>query len=202
MTDVDGAGYSMVSVAYPVTAGPVDLASIRWSGLTGIVDGVQGDHRLTGRVLDLGRGVSLEVVLRPGTGGRTTVFGQSRGQTSGQGGSTDLTAATTDPSRVAVVSGDQLLFREAKGRTELIDGPPVAAGVLPPGASGIGWILSTGADASPLVVSERMPDGTVIFAIKVPRGQESALLKATVKTVTWTNADGTRGRKDVTQKQR
>lgn len=200
-SEVDGTGYTMFAVAYPLTAGPIDIASIRWSAPSGIVDGVEGDHRLTGRVLDLGGTASLEVVLRPGIGGRTTVFGQSRTQTSGNGSSTDLTAATTDPSGVAVVTGDQLLFRNAKNGKEFIDGPPVAAGILPPGASGIGWILSTGADASPIVVSERMPDGAVIFAIKVPSAQESSLVKATVKAVTWTNADGTQGRKDVTQKQ-
>jgi hypothetical protein len=200
-SEVDGTGYTMFAVAYPLTAGPVDIASIRWAAPSGIVDGVEGDHRLTGRVLDLGGAVSLEVVLRPGIGGWTTVFGQSRTQTSGNGSSTDLSAATTDPFGVAVVTGDQLLFRNAKDGKEFIDGPPVAAGILPPGASGIGWVLSAGSGASPVVVSERMPDGTVIFAIKVPSAQESSLVKATVKAVTWTNADGTQGRKDVTQKQ-
>jgi len=192
-SEVDGTGYTMFAVAYPATAGPVNVASIRWSAPSGIVDGIEGDHRLTGRVLDLGRGVSLEVVLRPSIGGRTTVFGQSRTQTSGGGASNDLTAATTDPFGVAVVTGDQQLLRKVKGGTEFIDGPPVAAGILPPGASDIGWVLSTGADASPVVVSDRMPDGTVIFAMKVPSAQESSLVKATVKAVTWTNADGSHG---------
>jgi len=204
-SEVDGTGYTMFAVAYPLTAGLIDIASIRWSAPSGIVDGVEGDHRLTGRVLDLGRGVSLEVVLRPGVGGRTTVFGQSRTQNSGNGSSTDLSAATTDPSGVAVVTGEQGLLRKAKDRNEFIDGPPVAAGILPPGVSGIGWVLSAGSGASsgasPVVVSERMPDGAVIFAIKVPSAQESSLVKATVKAITWTNADGTQGRKDVTRKQ-
>jgi hypothetical protein len=80
-------------------------------------------------------------------------------------------------------------------------GPPIAAGVLPPGASDIGVILTTDEAASGLPVSERLPDGHVIFAIKAEGAQLSQPSKDSIKAVTWTNADGSQGRKDVTQKQ-
>ena len=195
-------GYAMFAVDYPASAKPTNIASIRWTGPTGIVDGIEGDHRLTGRTLAMSGTLSVEVVLRRGESGRSTVFGQTIAQDGGGGGGFDLSVATTDPAGVAVVTGHEVFLRKVKGGTEFIDGPPVAAGILPPGASGIGWVLSASSGASPVVVTEGMPDGTLLFAIKVPSAQETSLVKATVKAITWTNADGTQGRKDVTQKQR
>ena len=49
-------------------------------------------------------------------------------------------------------------------------------------------------------MTEQLSDGSVIFAITVESGQESSLLNASTKAITWTNADGTQGRKDVLQR--
>jgi hypothetical protein len=51
-------------------------------------------------------------------------------------------------------------------------------------------------------VSERLSDGRVIFAIKAESAQPSQPSKDSIKAVTWTNADGSQGRQDVTQKPR
>ena len=206
-------GYSMFAVEYQNGDGsdgkeparPAEIASISWTGPEGVVDGIEGDHRLTGRVFTLDSSVSVKVALRPGNPGRTTVFGSTRFLTASGGGySLPLSAATTDPSGVAVVTGRQPIVERIllKGQSVMSGtaGPPIAAGVLPPGSSGIGWILTTGGAASPLVVSERLPDSSVIFAVQVRSAYESDYLKASVKAVTWTNADGSKGRKDVTQK--
>ena len=201
--ELNSTGFTMFAVDYSTSnasqkepARPSEIASIRWTGATGIVDGIEGDHRLRGRTLSLSKTLSVEVVLRPADSGRTTVLGNAfftheDGATTGTG----LPASDTDAAGVAVVTVRQPVVRTtaARGVRTLFDGAPIAAGILPPGASGIGWILSTGADSSPVVVSERMPDGTVIFAMKVPSAQESSLVKATVKAVTWTNADGSHG---------
>ncbi len=50
--------------------------AFRGPGQHGIVDGIAGDQRLTGRVLNIDKSVAVKVVLRPGDGGRTTVTGQ------------------------------------------------------------------------------------------------------------------------------
>ena len=77
------------------------------------------------------------------------------------------------------------------------------AGILPPGSSGIGVILTTGVAPYPIVVSEVLADGRVIFAVKAQESAEpSGPRKASIKAITWTNADGTPGRMNVTQKQR
>ena len=46
-----------------------------------------------------------------------------------------------------------------------------------------------------------LADGRVIFAVKAQESAEpSGPRKASIKAITWTNADGTPGRIDVTQK--
>jgi hypothetical protein len=219
--DLKGTGYAMFAVDYtlsekvpPNTAvsGPVingprpqeatrtsQIASISWSGPTGIVDGIAGDQRLTGRVLNIDKSVAVKVVLRPGDGGPTTVSGQVWIQIGGGASSyssfLSLSVATTDPSGAAVVTGRQPIV----GVNHV--GPPIAAGILPPGSSGIGVILTTDAVARPVIVSKRLNDGRVIFALKVASTKATDLGKDSIKAVTWTNADGTKGRMNVTQKQ-
>lgn len=179
-----------------------EIASISWSGPTGIVDGVAGDKRLTGRVLDIDKSVAVKVVLRPGDAGRTTVSGQVVIQIGG-GASTfsSLTLATTDPSGAAVVTGRQPIVASSQSAPLSHVGPPMAAGILPPGSSGIGVILTTDAVARPIIVSKRLPDGRVIFALKVASTNATDPGKDSIKAVTWTNADGSQGRMGVTQKQ-
>jgi hypothetical protein len=177
-----------------------EIASISWSGPTGIVDGIAGDQRLTGRVLNIDKSVAVKVVLRPGDGGRTTVSGQVWVPIVG-GGSTfhsaflSLSVAASDPSGAAVVTGRQPIV----GVNQV--GPPVAAGILPPGSSGIEVILTTGAATHPIIVSKRLNDGRVIFALEVASTKATGPGRDSIKAVTWTNADGTQGRMDVTQKE-
>jgi hypothetical protein len=213
--ELKGTGYWMFAVDYMVpeagandTArlGPpnknqeatrtAEIASISWSGATGTVDGIAGDKRLTGRVLNLDKSASVKVVLRPGDAGRTTVSGQVVSQIGG-GASTfsSLTLATTGPSGTAVVTGRQPIV----GVNGV--GPPIAAGILPPGSSRIGVILTTDGVARPIIVSKRLPDGRMIFALKVAGTKATDPGKDSIKAVTWTNADGGEGRVDVTQKQ-
>ena len=207
--ELKGTGFSVFYVDYtpgdPSGKGPrrfSEIASIRWTGPTGIVDGIEGDHRLSGRTLTMGKGVSVEVVLRPGDDGRTTVFGRTLLGDLRVGGvsNTDLSLATTDLSGAAVVTGRQPL----KGYPESPESPgdrvPIAAGILPPGAKEIGVVLVSNDAATGLAVHERLPDGRVIFALKADWGQSSDPRKASIKAITWTNADGTPGRIDVTQK--
>ena len=179
-----------------------EIASISWSGPTGIVDGIAGDKRLTGRVLDIDKSAAVKVVLRPGSDGRTTVSGQVVIQIGG-GASTfsSLTLATADPSGAAVVTGRQPIVASSQSAPLSHVGPPMAAGILPPGSSGIGVILTTDAVARPIIVSKRLPAGRVIFALKVASTNATDPGKDSIKAVTWTNADGSQGRMDVTQKQ-
>jgi hypothetical protein len=81
------------------------------------------------------------------------------------------------------------------------DGPPVAAGILPPGSSGISVLLTSGFAPRPVVVSDRLPDGRVIFAIKAEKAHPTDPSTDSIKAITWTYADGSPGRMDVTQKQ-
>ncbi|NMM22621.1 MAG: hypothetical protein HHJ11_03830 [Phycicoccus sp.] len=205
--ELKGTGYTMFYVDYSVSpkkpSRPSEIASIRWSGSTGIVDGIEGDHRLTGRELFLSKTVSVEVVLQPADGGRTTVFGNTFVRDAdGSAYGVKLAFATTDASGVAVVTGREPFVRpNAKGVNVLSSGPPIAAGILPPGATDIAVVLTTGAAASPSLVSEHLPDGRVIFAIKAEGPHPSLPSKDSIKAVTWTNADGTQGRVDVTQEQ-
>ena len=62
-------------------------------------------------------------------------------------------------------------------------------------------ILTTGELASGLPVSERLPDGRLIFAFTAEGAQPSNPSKDSIKAVTWTNTDGTQDRKNVTQKE-
>ena len=216
--ELKGTGYEMFAVDYvlpeqgpPNTAGPgpvingarpqeatrtSEIASISWSGPTGIVDGIAGDKRLTGRVLNIDKSVVVKVVLRPGDGGRTTVSGQVWVPIVG-GGSTflSLSVAGSDPSGAAVVTGRQPIV----GVNQV--GPPVAAGILPPGSSGIEVILTTGAATHPIIASKRMDGGRVIFALEVASTKATDIGRDSIRAVTWTNADGTKGRMNVTQKE-
>jgi hypothetical protein len=189
-----------------------EITSISWSGPTGIVDGIAGAQRLTGQVLDIDKSIAVKVVLRPGDGGRTTVSGQVVIQIGGGGTTTSpdmrsglsfssLTLATTDPSGAAVVTGLQPIAAPSQGAPLSQVGPPIAAGILPPGSSGIGMILTTGAIARPVIVSKRLNDGRVIFALKVAGTKAPDTGKASISAITWTNADGTKGRADVSRQQ-
>jgi len=201
------------AVSGPVINGPrpqeatrtSQIASISWAGPNGIVDGLAGDQRLTGRVLNIDKSVAVKVVLQPGDGGPTTVSGQVWIQI-GRGASSyssflSLSVATTDPSAAAVVTGRQPIVASSQSAVVNPVGPPVAAGILPPGSSGIGVILTTDAVARPIIVSKRLNDGRVIFALKVASTNATDPGKDSIKAVTWTNADGSQGRMDVTQKQ-
>ena len=204
--ELKGTGYTMFYVDYSGSpkkpSRPSDIASIRWSGPTGIVDGVEGDHRVTGRELFLSKTVSVEMLMKPGDGGRTTISGNTFTHDEGSAYGMELTVATTDASGAAVVTGREPFVRpNAKGVDVLSSGPPIAAGILPPGATDIGVVLTTGAAASPSIVSEHLPDGRVIFAIKAEGPSPTLPSQDSIKAVTWTNADGTQGRIDVTQKQ-
>jgi hypothetical protein len=143
--DLKGTGYTVFTVGYKngnekEPARPARIARISWSGPTGIVDGTEGEHRLAGQVLALGTAGSVKVVLRPGKGGRITVFGSTESRIgSGSSAGFDLTVANTDSLGVAVVTGRQPIAEKAlwKGQNVFTgtDGPPIAAGILPPGAS-------------------------------------------------------------------
>ena len=160
-------------------------------------------HRVTGRELFLSKTLSVELVLQPVDGGRTTVFGNTYVRVNGNAAGTTLTRATTAPAGVAVVTGHQSTSRTtSNGVVFTTDGPPIASGILPPGSSGIGVILTTGVAPFPLVVSKTLPDGRVIFTMSAGFANPADPGKDSIKAVTWTNADGTRGRKDVTQQQR
>ena len=221
--ELKGTGFSMFYVGYtPAPPNdtsteprrPSEIVSIRWTGPNGIVDGIEGDHRLTGRTLTMGRGLAVEVVLRPGDDGRITVFGRTlvySDDLPDQGTATDLSLATTDLSGAAVVTGRQPTTSYPPTPTnadlqpgELFippgGGVPIAAGILPPGAQEIGVVLVSNDAATGLAVHERLPDGRVIFALKADWGQSSDPRKASIKAITWTNADGTPGRINVTQK--
>jgi len=210
---VEGTGYTMFYITYPAVppdrktpARPAELSSIRWTGPNGIVDGIEGDRRLSGRALHLSDRLSVEVVLRPGAGGRTTVSGATRMRERGVGFGWDLSDTTVDPSGVAVVTGRQPIARRIVSAgvdgNEMLEGAPIAAGILPPGAAKIGVILTKGEALNPVVVLERLPDGRVIFAVMAESAHPSVPSKDSIKTVTWTNADGSQGRKDATQHKR
>lgn len=206
-TEVKGTGYSVFSIMYKngdekEPARPAQIASISWSGPTGIVDGIEADHRLSGQILRLDSSESVKLVLRRGIGGRTTVSGETRLKDSSGGYSAQPTVATADASGVAVVTGRYLIVRVATPVPAVsAEGAPIAAGILPPGASDIGVILTAGEALNPVVVLVRLPDGRVSFAVKAESAHPSVPSKDSIKAVTWTNADGTQGRKDVTQKQ-
>ena len=203
--ELEGTGFTMFAVNYPATARPTEVESIRWHGDTGIMDGIANGQRLTGQVLPINTTVSIEVTLQPGDGGRTRVFGrllvQDETFPDNEGLVSplyDLNAVTTDAAGAAVVTGRQPILRKALNVVLTNDGPPVAAGILPAGSSGIGVILTTGPAPSPIIVSKALPDGRVIFALKAGNSAQSDPMDS-IKAVTWTNADGTPGRKDVTQ---
>jgi hypothetical protein len=180
---------------------PAAIASISWSGPTGIVDGIEGGHRLAGWVIALDNRLSVKVMLRPVAGGRTTVFGQVDVKGSSGDMSSSLSVATSPgPSGAAVVTGRQGIMTNSPSELEGHVGTPIAAGILPAGASDIDVILTTGELASGLPLSERLADGRVVFVMKVEGAQPSVPSEDSIRAVTWTNADGSPGRKEVTQK--
>ena len=210
--DVSGTGYTMFAVPYPADVRPTDIASIRWYGPTGLVDGIEGDHQLTGRVLPLNKAVAVEVVLRSGAASPITVFGRLIDQDTppALGGTNaseipayDLAAVTADGSGVAVMTGRQTITRKT-GDTmwTMSAGAPIAAGILPSGASGIGVELTDGGARTGLAKTELLPDGRVIFTMSAGFAHPADPGQDSIKAVTWTNADGTQGRKEVTQQQR
>ncbi len=205
---LEGTGYRMFYVQYSddgthkEPARPAEIASIRWFGPAGVVDGIEGDHRLTGRTFTMNEALSVEVVLRPGKVGQSTVFGRTIASRGGNAvASFDLGATTTDPSGVAVVTGRTPILRQVKLGSEVTDGAPIAAGILPPGASDILVVLTDNSSAGGLAVTQLLPDGRVIFALSTGMAHPSYSSRDSIKAITWTNADATQGRKDVTQKQ-
>jgi len=202
-------GYMMFYVDYSVLAvegepaRPPEIASIRWSSPSGVIDGIEGDHQLIGRVFTLSETLSVDVVLRPAEGGRTTVYGQNHMQNDGARIGFNLTAATTDPAGVAVATGRTPVMRQTALGVSIVAtaGAPMAAGILPRGSSNIGVILTTGDAVAGLPTTDRLPDGRVIFAINGDFSRSSDPSKDSVKAVTWTKADGTQGWIAVNQKQ-
>jgi hypothetical protein len=203
-------GYSTFSVGYKngnekEPAGPSKIASITWSGPGGVVSGIEGSHRLTGQILRFDQKASEKLVLRAGTDGRTTLWGEARLRTSSGGGyTTPQQMVTSDASGVAVVSGRypverRVTIKGVKGLYVGYDGAPIAAGILPPGASKIGVLLTVGKAASPLVVLQHLPDGRVVFVVKAESAHPSTPSRDAIKAVTWTNADGSKGQAKVTQ---
>lgn len=119
-----------------------------------------------------------------------------------------LTVDATDAFGAAVMTGRYPTDRRVTERDGIQDrlvsgdGAPVAAGILPPGASNIDVILTTNEVANGLPVMQPLPDGRVLFAIKAEGAQPSRPSKDSIKAVTWTNLDGSKGRQDVTQQKR
>jgi RNA polymerase sigma-70 factor (sigma-E family) len=219
--ELKGTGFSMFYIDYSVApheteaTQPSQIASISWAGPDGVVDGTEGAHRLTGRVLNLNKSVSVKVVLRPGDDRRALVSapaviqlgggGSSSAALDFLGGLSKMTVASTDPSGAAVVTGRTPFLQNAtiKGvpTAEVHGGGPLAAGVLPPGATAVGVVLTTNEARTGLAVTKRLPDGRVVFALNASFGRSAHPAKDSIKAVTWTNADGTLGRIAVTQKQ-
>ena len=199
-------GYAMFYIDYaaaanvPEPAGPSEITSIRWTGPNGVIDGIEGNTRLSGRVLTLSTNLSVDVVLGSDQAGRSTVLGQTNGRDSGSSAGLPMSTATTDVAGVAVMTGRAPVVRKAKVGHIWSGGAPIAAGILPPGASHIEVILTTNQVASGLPLLERLPDGRVIFAVKAEGAQPPNPSKDSIKAVTWTYVDGTQGRQDVTQK--
>jgi hypothetical protein len=204
-------GYTTFAVEYKnwrekEAARPANIAAIAWSGPTGVVDGVEGDHRLTGQIVTIDRSVSVQVALRPTEAGRPTVFGAARLHTSSGSYATPLSAPTTDASGAAVMTGGYPLARriptgERNGLHITDNGPPIAAGILPSGASDIGVNLTSGAAMTGIAKSEPLPDGRVAFAVNASFGKSDPS-KDSVNAITWTNSDGSRSRLKVIQKRR
>jgi hypothetical protein len=208
--EVKGTDYSSFAVTYQngnekEAARPAWIADISWVGPGGIVDGIEGNHRLTGRVLTIDRAVSVKVMLRPGNGGRSTVVAQVRRKGDSVTYGIPLKVTPTDASGVAIVTGRYSINRQyskdiTRGSIVVDDGAPLATGILPPGATHIGVILKSGKATRPIIAQAGMPDGKVIFLIQTDSDKLSQPSKISIKTVTWTNADGSQGRRDVNQK--
>ena len=66
--------------------------------------------------------------------------------------------------------------------------------------SDIGVVLTTNGAITGTAVSDRMRNGSVIFAVSREISRSPDPGKDSIKAVTWTNADGTQGRIAVTQK--
>jgi hypothetical protein len=214
------AGYTMFAVDYQngdggdgkAPAGPAEIANISWSAPAGVVDGVEGVDRLSGRVLTLDRSVSVKVMLRQKpkivVDGQfrvrevITVSGAVRFKTDGGAIALPLSVATTDGAGANVVTGIypvERLFTQngIRGSSVGDDGAPMAAGMLPRGASNIGVDLTIGGAMTGLAVSAVGPDSRVIFALKAAYGSEPS--KDSIKAITWTNEDGSPGKLNVNQ---
>jgi len=229
--ELKGTGYVMFYVDYSAVATtqkeparPSEIASIRWSGPSGVIDGVEGDHRLTGRVLAVSKTISVDVVVRPADGGRSTVSGQAWFHELGPdpsmflfGYGLFLSSATTDPAGVAIATGRIPTVQKVKGSRALLTcasarqrcrtglktgsaGGLLAAGILPPGATDIRAIRTSDSNATGQAVQQILPDGRAIFAIAQESPDAVDPAKDSITAVTWTNADGSPGRIAVTQK--
>jgi hypothetical protein len=199
--------YSAVATTQKEPAQPSEIASVRWSSPSGVIDGVEGAHRLTGRVLTVSKTISVDVVVRPADGGRSTVSGQAWFHELGPDSTTFLfgyglflSSATTDPAGVAIATGRIPTIQTLKGLRQGSAGGVLAAGILPPAATDIGVIRTLGSNATGRAVQQTLPDGRVIFAITVETPDAVDPTKDSVEAVTWTNADGTQGRIAVAQK--
>ena len=119
----------------------------------------------------------------------------------------NLRPATTDPSGAAVMTArrESPVHTDGQGndievKEKLMnDMAPVAAGVLPPGASNIGVVLTTNQAKTGLAVSEPLPDGRVVFVLDADLGTSDDPSSSSIKAIFWTNADGSQGRIAVTQ---
>jgi hypothetical protein len=213
--ELKGTGYLMFFVDYSALAvegepaRPSTISSIRWTGPSGVLNGIEGDHRLIGQLFTArptatsqSQTLSVEVLLRPAGGGRTTVFGQTHLTEDLGGYGLSLNAATTNPLGAAVATGRMPNITLVMGQRTGGPGAPIAVGILPPGSSFIGVILSTNKAVPGVALSDQLPDGRVIFATtELDLSRSPDPRKYSITAVTWVNADGTPGRIAVTQKQ-
>jgi hypothetical protein len=216
--------YSAVATTQKEPAQPSEIASVRWSSPSGVIDGIEGDHRLTGRVLTVSKTISVDVVVRPAGGDRSTISGQAWFHELGPEPTTFLfgyglflSAATTDPAGVAIATGRIPTVQKVKGsRAPLTCGSArqrchpglktgsagglLAAGILPPGATDIRAIRTSDSNATGQAVQQILPDGRVIFAIAQESPGAVDPSKDSISAVTWTDYAGNPARKDVIQK--
>lgn len=87
-----------------------------------------------------------------------------------------------------------------KGVRQGSAGGVIAAGILPPGATDIGVIRTSGSQATGRAVQQILPDGSVIFAIAQESADAVDPTEDSISAVTWTDDAGTPARKDVKQK--
>jgi len=153
---------------------------------------------LTNRVASAAdRSVQFSFPARPGVcGDGRTYISTGSGNFYGSFSTNTADQCQAGPVRVVIDLADRNVVAL---RTYV--GAPLAAGILPPGATEIGVILTTNEARTGLAVSTRLSDGRVIFALNGNFGLSADPSKDSIKAVTWTNADGSQGRIAVTQGQ-